>query len=189
MSARPDGMEYLECSFEYGIVAAFNFGPASGEGRITAGIYLRLAGSGAALSGFFNASGAASIAGLITIAAAFRVELGYDTGSGDAYGDATFEIDFTIAIVSYGFSVDVSYRQAGSPRESAPSSSSSSSLTQAAFNLLPGKVAFAAEYSDPLRVRNDSVAETDARAVRVLDPSVWRGYWAAFPLEAAECED
>jgi hypothetical protein len=190
VSARPDGLEYFEASFEYGLVTAFNFGPASGQGRITAGVYLRLSGSGVTLSGFFNASGAADIAGLITISAAFRVELGYDSGTGSAYGDATFEVDFTIAIVSYGFSVEVGYRQAGSPKQSQSAGAQSASLIGAVVEMLPGRAALAGEpHDESPRATNDSVQQADARATRTLDPHVWQNYWSAFPLVAVECQE
>jgi len=72
------------------------------------------------------------------------------TGTGEAYGDATFEIEFTIAIVSYGFSVKVGLRQTEDthpPRAAPPLQRPPETL-----NLLPGRPALADEPSDTTSV-------------------------------------
>jgi hypothetical protein len=182
ISARPNGIEYLEASFEYGLVCAFTFGVATGQGRITAGLYIKVSGQGAVLSGFFNACGSASIAGLITLTVAFRVELGYDSGSGNAYGYATFEIHFKIAFISFGFRIAVGYQQKGSPRQSEP---------QPSHSWLHGPEIIETAYA---KDGGGLVGSNDKDHVMTettgwLRPDDWNAYWDAFDISHAVCEE
>lgn len=189
IQSRADTLEALDASFEYGVVTAFQFGPAVGRGRITAGIYIRLSAREATLSGYFNASGVANIAGLITVSAQFRVQLWYDLKSGRTAGAATFSISFSIGFFDYEYDVSVAYASQGDKPGADKGSRVSASLLplpaiaaaaqldqeqkqtseEAKLAVLKNKIASGIE---PSSFKHDSDC--------LLDPPVWQAYWAAF---------
>ena len=194
IQSRADTLEALDASFEYGVVTAFQFGPAVGRGRITAGIYIRLSAREATLSGYFNASGVANIAGLITVSAQFRVQLWYDLKSGRTAGAATFSISFSIGFFEYEYDVNVAYASQGDKPGADKGSRVSASLLplpaaaaqpeqeqkqtskEAKLAALKTKIASGIE---PSSFKHDSDC--------LLDSSVWQAYWAAFEDPAYGC--
>ncbi|HBZ8093441.1 TPA: hypothetical protein MM168_005258 [Klebsiella variicola subsp. variicola] len=187
IQSRADTLEVLDASFEYGVVTAFQFGPAVGRGRITAGIYIRLSVREATLSGYFNASGIANIAGLVTVSAQFRVQLWYDLKSGRTAGMATFCISFSIGFFNYEYDVTVSYASQGESQEGAGKNA------QAKESLLPPPTSAAPTDKEELAALKNKIArdikpssfENDSNCL--LDPMVWQAYWAAFEDFSNEC--
>lgn len=193
IQSRADTLESLDASFEYGLVTAFQFGPAVGSGKITAGIYLRLAAREATLSGFFNASGLATIAGLVTVTAEFRVQLWYDIISGRAAGAATFSVSFSIGFLDYEYKVGVAYAAKGdtenknSARGHAlsqvpePHSTEQSALMDIMHDLAvpnaDGSALVAERYQIAQHIEpspNEHLNDC------LLEPELWQDYWAAF---------
>jgi len=116
LRTRADTLEMLEASFEYGVVAALEFGVAKGSGRITAGVYIRLGGSNPVIQGFFCAVGSVSIAGLITVGASFRVSLTYEFNSNAMVGVAEYSFSFSIGFFDFSYAVLVEYVKEGGKR-------------------------------------------------------------------------
>ncbi|MGE8131650.1 hypothetical protein ACQKQD_32320 [Methylobacterium sp. NPDC080182] len=104
----------FECSFDYGGVAAFGFGPLSGQGQLTLGIYIRF-GDNPQLGGTFMARGAASIA-CFGLSTSLFVRLKKDPGekNGSLTGEATYSFSFSLGIHDITFSVNVSSDQGSS---------------------------------------------------------------------------
>ncbi|MER9102641.1 hypothetical protein NKH95_01700 [Mesorhizobium sp. M0848] len=99
-------------SFEFGGGGAFQFGPLSGQGRISTGIYLRKYMQDdqdfVVIDGFFYAGGEAHIA-CFGVAATLVVRVGQDAG-GNLVGRATFTYSFSLGITKVEFKVGVSRR-------------------------------------------------------------------------------
>jgi hypothetical protein len=98
-------------SFEFGGGGAFAFGPLSGQGRITTGIYLRkMSDAGVEIDGFFYAGGEAHIA-CFAISATLVVRMSQLAG-GTMQGSAVFTFSFSIGFAHIRYSVGVQ-RQMG----------------------------------------------------------------------------
>lgn len=111
MTMRADTMELLEASMEYGLVTGVSFGGIiEGTAKITAGIYIAL-GATDDISGFFNASGAFSVAHIFNAGASLCVSLGRNQGQ--MAGNAVYTFEFSLGIVEYSYSVDVAYSKEG----------------------------------------------------------------------------
>lgn len=199
IQSRADTIEYLESSFEYGLVTAFRFGVASGTGRITAGIYIRVGSRVCLLSGFFNASGNCDVAGLISVSANFRVQIWYDGRSGKAGGMATFSISFSLGIVDFSYSIPVAYARSGDAQNTNEEKGERKRSERAAVprlrSLLTGDQA-----KEPtpgleaaIESRKSAVAETipdDGKvdlSGNLLTASSWDLYWDAFEEAFDEC--
>lgn len=198
-------IEFLEFSFEYGLVTPFKFGPATGTGRVTVGIYIRLASGRAIVSGFFNASGNADIAGLISIDAMFRVQIWYYPSEGIVRGQATFRISFRIAIVSYGYDVTVDYARQGEKQseENSETGAQPAKMTQTPMPILraaggqpdTGIVYGGSQTEVPheqfkrnVSRSSNSIADKEVDLAQcLLRDEVWQEYWAAFEEEFNEC--
>ena len=189
---------FSEASFEYGLVTAFKFGVATGTGRITAGVYIRIGGRQAVISGFFNASGNADVAGLITISANFRVQIWYDAGSGRVAGAATFSVSFKICLAEFSYSIGVAYARQGESAQG--KNGSNDSRTVAGWNhdlaLSDAIVLPPPEFSDAaIAAQKNEIAskiEPDRGkqdvSYTLLQPAIWGRYWSAFEESLNECE-
>lgn len=182
LQTRADTLEILEASFEYGLVAAFAFGPVTGSGRITAGVYVRMGGRSPRIEGFFCAAGECSIAGLITVSAVLRVTLAYEPSNGNMQGDAEFEFRFSIGFFDYGYSTSVAYETKGdsdgtkkqATLDNKPillASATGEGMSDAPVSLglssLPAQAAPEARFDD---IEGASLLHTDC----------WNQYWSAF---------
>jgi hypothetical protein len=107
--ANGKGFIGLETSFDYGGVFTFGFGPLSGTGQITLGLYFRAArGEPARLGMNFMARGAANIA-CFSFSASLFVRLTYVSGKMD--GRATYTFSFSIGIDDLDFTFEVYVNQ------------------------------------------------------------------------------
>ena len=179
--ANGKGFIGLETSFDYGGVFAFGFGPLTGAGQITLGLYFRAArGSSARLGMTFMARGAANIA-CFSICAALMVRLTYSGGKMD--GTASYTFSFSYGIDDIDFTFDVYVSQGGSAGAGSPTG----------FLDLPGMPAltqFAGASGDPLDAfaaalpsPKPSVCEMKGPTLSVKTPSPkadWRSYHSLF---------
>lgn len=125
MQMRADSMELLEASMEYGLVTNVDFGGiVTGTAKITAGIYIAL-GARDEITGFFNASGAFSVAHLMTVGASLVVSL--RKMGAEMQGDAEYTFEFSLGIIDYSYSVNVAYMKGGSADMSQPADQGSGS--------------------------------------------------------------
>jgi hypothetical protein len=182
LQTRADTLEILEASFEYGLVAAFAFGPVTGSGRVTAGVYIRMGGRNPCIEGFFCAAGECSVAGLITVSATLRVSLAYMPSNGNMEGYAEFEFRFSIGFLDYGYKTSVAYATKGD---------SDGAKKQAALDTKPIMLAMASggDARDvPASLGLSPLAERavtepqfeNIEAESILHPDCWNQYWRAF---------
>lgn len=180
LTARVEAIQALEASFEYGLVTAFKFGIASGTGRITAGVYIRIAARNAVVAGFFNASGNADIAGLITIGAEFRVQVEYSPDNGRVSGYAHFNVTVKIGFFEANYGIDVAYarqgeKQYGVQQRADAGGTRGGVLTAHAVNARQSYEARA----DAVLAKTP-VDERADQSTRLLQPELWNKYWSAF---------
>ncbi|MBB4364347.1 hypothetical protein GGD65_005405 [Bradyrhizobium sp. CIR18] len=114
----------VEASFEFGGVAAFAFGPLSGVGRITTGVFLaKSASRGATIQGHFFAGGSAHI-WIFGMSTSLTVRMGQANG-GSMCGSAVFSYSFSYGLDDIEFHVAVA-RQEGKGFSGSGSSSDNS---------------------------------------------------------------
>lgn len=109
--ANPKGIVGFEASFQYGGGGGFSFGPLTGKGRISVGIFIRKISGFTELYGLFYAGGSARIA-CFALGAQLNVRMS-QTG-GNVEGEAIFTYSFSIGIKDIEFSVTVFKREQGS---------------------------------------------------------------------------
>jgi hypothetical protein len=101
----------IEASFEFGGVGAFSFGPLSGIGRLTTGIFVSKSESrGATIQGHFFAGGSARI-WIFGMSTSLTVRMGQANG-GSMCGSAVYSYAFSYGIDEIEFQVPV-WRQEG----------------------------------------------------------------------------
>lgn len=110
--ANPAGIVGFEASFEFGGGGGFSFGPLTGEGRITVGIFVRQVAGRTNLYGMFFAGGAARLA-CFSLSASLLVRL-EQTKAGNLNGEAVFTYSFSVGITDFSFSVRVAREEKGS---------------------------------------------------------------------------
>jgi hypothetical protein len=116
--ANGKGFIGLESSFDYGGVFTFGFGPLSGTGQITLGLYFRAArGEPSRLGMNFMARGAANIA-CFSFSASLFVRLTYV--GGQMNGRATYTFSFSIGIDDIDFTFEVFVSQGASAGSGSP---------------------------------------------------------------------
>lgn len=95
----------FEASFEYGAVVGFSFGPLTGNGRATTGLYISRTLESTTLAGFFVAAGSAHIACFgVNACLLISIEQG---DNGAVRGSATFTFSFSLGLAKVGYSVGV----------------------------------------------------------------------------------
>lgn len=109
--ANPKGIVGFEASFEFGGGGGFSFGPLTGEGRITVGVFIRQISGYTELYGIFFAGGSARIA-CFSVSASLLVRLSQQ--GGDLSGSAVFTFSFSIGITDFTFHVTVQKKEKGS---------------------------------------------------------------------------
>lgn len=110
--ANGTGFIGLETSFDYGGVFTFGFGPLTGTGQITLGVYFRsVRGESAKIGMNFMARGAANIA-CFGFSTSLFVRLTYQDGQME--GSATYTFSFSLGIYDVDFTFEVHVNQGGS---------------------------------------------------------------------------
>jgi hypothetical protein len=112
----PDGVEELQLSLEFGIVAAIDFGVASGSIRITAGIYMAIGVASQQnpegqleLTGFIMLKGQAEVLGIITVTLIMKASITYIPDTKRAICRAVVIVEIDVLIFSG--SVEVEYEK------------------------------------------------------------------------------
>jgi hypothetical protein len=114
-----DGIELLEASFEFGGNFSMDIGVASGGVHVMVGIYYKMEGEDASLTGYLRLGGHLSVLGIITISAEFNMSLTYDIPNDKVWGQATLTVK--VEILFFSVSVDLHVERkfkgsAGDPR-------------------------------------------------------------------------
>lgn len=122
--ANARGVIALEIQMEFGAVVPIRFGPLSGSGRVTAGIYMLSYSDGdRRLEGFLHAVGEGHIA---CFGLAFLLEVRTVQVNNSMEGTATFAFTFSVGMFSVSYSVTVHTSQKGSSRHESTSVSTNS---------------------------------------------------------------
>jgi hypothetical protein len=95
----------FEVSFEFGGVSAFSFGPLTGIGRLTTGIFLRKLYDSTTIEGFFFCGGSAHIV-CYGISASLMVSISQQPG-GSMSGQAVFTFSFSVGPAHIDFHITV----------------------------------------------------------------------------------
>lgn len=110
----PSGVQILEASFEFGAAFSIDFGVASGGVHVMAGIYYRMEGDDASLTGYFRLGGHVDVLGLITASIELYLELRYEFSSGKCVGKAQLTIEISVFIFSGSVTITCERKFAGS---------------------------------------------------------------------------
>jgi hypothetical protein len=113
--ANPKGIVGFEASFQFGGGGGFSFGPLTGKGRISVGIFVRKIEGLTELYGTFYVGGSARIA-CFAVGAELYVRLSHQNG--DMAGEAIFTFTFSIGIKDIEYSITVFKRESGSSSKS-----------------------------------------------------------------------
>lgn len=109
----PAGVRVLEIALEFGAAISINLGVASGGVEIMAGIYIRLEGEDATLTGYFRLRGEVDVLGLISASIELYLELTYETATGKAVGRATITVEVEVLFFSASVSISTEKKFAG----------------------------------------------------------------------------
>jgi hypothetical protein len=105
----------VHTSLEFGAVVAVQFGPLSGEGRVTAGIYISKDNDGAVLAGFVHAVGEGHIA---CFGVSINLEVGVVDDNGAVSGYSHYSMSFSVGFVTLSFGFDAQYTISGASKKS-----------------------------------------------------------------------
>ena len=110
----PNGLMLLEAAFEFGAVVALDFGVASGSVSAMAGIYFRMEGSDASLTGYFRVRGEVDVLSLITASIELYMALTYAFSTGKMVGEATITVSVEVLFFSTSVHIHAERTFAGS---------------------------------------------------------------------------
>lgn len=96
----PKGVDSLEAALEFGASLSLDFGVASGEITVMAGIYLKMAGEAVTLTGYLRMRGEVDVLGLISASIELRMELTYESATKKVIGRASLEIEVEVLFFS-----------------------------------------------------------------------------------------
>jgi hypothetical protein len=114
LTVTPSGVQLLEAAFEFGASLSINFGVASGSVSIMAGIYFKMKGKEAALTGYLRIRGEVSVLGIISCAIELRMDLAYEFSSGKVVGRASLMIEIEVLFFSKTVELSCERKFAGS---------------------------------------------------------------------------
>jgi hypothetical protein len=116
-----DGVRNLEAALEFGAAVALNLGVARGAASVMGGFYFQAVGDDCTLTGYFRASGALSVLGIITVSCEFYLGLNYTTKeqppephAGTMWGQASLTVKIKILFFSKSVSIAMEREFAGS---------------------------------------------------------------------------
>lgn len=110
----PSGVQILEAAFEFGAAFSIDFGVASGGVEVMAGIYYRMEGDEASLTGYFRLGGHVDVLGLITASIELYLELTYEFTTGKCIGRAELTIEISVFVFSGSVTIECERKFAGS---------------------------------------------------------------------------
>jgi enamine deaminase RidA (YjgF/YER057c/UK114 family) len=110
----PKSVQLLEASFEFGASISVDLGVASGGVSVMAGIYYRMEGEAAMLSGYFRMGGHVNVLGLITASIELYLSLEYDFSCGKCVGRASLTIGISLFFFSIKVTISCERKFAGS---------------------------------------------------------------------------
>jgi hypothetical protein len=112
----PNGLQKLEASLEFGGAVAINLGVAQGGVYVLAGIYYYTVGKESGYEAHLRCGGALTVLGLICISVEFYMGLTYQS-DGSLYGEASVEVEVSIAFFSKSVTLHTTRQFAGSSND------------------------------------------------------------------------
>lgn len=109
-----DGVELLEASFEFGGNFTFDIVVASGGIYAMAGVYFKMEGDEAQLTGYLRMGGELDVLGIVAISIELYLGLTYAIDADEVWGQATLTIEVEILFFSFGFETTVERKFSGS---------------------------------------------------------------------------
>jgi hypothetical protein len=178
-----DGVERLEGSFAFGIVAVVNIGPLKGYGAVVAGVHFAIGSGLSEVCGFVQAHGHCDIFGIISLDINVHVDVCYRNGSVEGHAEFTVDIEMLFFSVSYSFTASYSFAGSG-PNQAALRHSNS--LEVASLAMPPLRFPETTD-SLPFPAPSDQTTGSVIKGNRI-DENAWRAYFNsfdAFPDEVA----
>ncbi|HVP89960.1 MAG TPA: hypothetical protein VMS75_01965 [Terriglobales bacterium] len=115
MVLRPDKIQLIEGSLEFGGSFALDIGVASGSVSLMAGIYFKYENKKVTLTGYVRCNGSLDVLGIISISAEFYLSLTYDEAKNSAYGQASLTVKIEVLFFSTSVTMTVEREFAHSP--------------------------------------------------------------------------
>jgi hypothetical protein len=112
----PNGLQKLETSLEFGGAIAINLGVAQGGVYVLAGIYYYTVGKESGYEAHLRCGGALTVLGLICISVEFYMGMTYQS-DGSLFGEASVEVEVSIAFFSKSVTLHTTRQFAGSPND------------------------------------------------------------------------
>ena len=151
----------FEASFDFGGVLAFGFGPLTGIGRVTMGIYVRMEGDRSAMGATFFVGGAAHIA-CFAVSTSMMIRLTQEGGA--MQGTASYEFSFSLGFKDITFTV-VAHKNAGSTM----GSGTQTAQLEGGRTMLASAAADTKSDAGPLvTLRSVNVPRVEARGARAV---------------------
>jgi hypothetical protein len=97
----------VEASIEFGGNLSLDIVVASGGVYVMAGVYLRMSGGEAELTGYLRAGGSLCVLGLITVSVEFYLALTYDSRAGKVWGEASLTVSVEVLFFSASVTLPV----------------------------------------------------------------------------------
>lgn len=109
----PNGVHILEAALEFGASVSIDLGVASGGVSVMAGVYFRMEGDDASLTGYFRLRGEVDVLGLVSASLELYLGLSYEFSSGKLAGRAVLTIEISIALFSTSVEISCERKFAG----------------------------------------------------------------------------
>lgn len=110
----PDRVELVELSLEAGAYLSVDLGVASGSISAAIGVYIRMEGDDALISGFFRLRGEVDVLGLISASIELAMSLDYYPKTGKVIGRASITVEVEVLIFSGSVTIEAERQFAGS---------------------------------------------------------------------------
>jgi len=110
----PERVELLELSLEAGAYLSVDFGVASGSISAAIGVYMKMTGDEALISGFFRLRGEVDVLGLISAAIELAMSLDYYPNTGKVIGRASITVEVEVLCFSGSVTIEAERQFAGS---------------------------------------------------------------------------
>jgi hypothetical protein len=106
IGAGTDGIELIEGALEFGGSFSIDLVVASGGVTVMAGIYFRYEKApGLTLCGYFRASGALEVIGLVSVSVDFMLSICYEDSTGKVAGEASLTVKVDLKLISKSVSL------------------------------------------------------------------------------------
>ena len=173
-----DGVERLEGSLDFGVVAVVSMGPLSGYGEVVAGIHFAIGGGSSEVCGYVHAHGHCDIFGIVSLDVKVNVDICciQEGGSTSVQGDADFSVDIEMLFLSVTYKFNAKYQFAGSQQSASLDTQSDVELASLEMPAMPFSAAAAPQTPIiPSRKRSRGLIDNNR-----IDSARWKEYFKSF---------